>query len=524
MARGDFNGDGIADLAVGVPHEDISPSAGIVIRDAGAVSVIYGSANGLTADNNQLWHQNSAGVEGEAEPYDFFGSTLAAGEFNGDKYVDLAIGIPGEDVGNISNAGAVAVLYGGPNGLSAANNQLWNQGNGVSGVLLDSPETDDYFGAALAWGDFNKDAIGDLAIGVRNEDLVTGSGNTITNAGAVSILYGSTNRLTPAGNQLWTQNNPNILNVGEDQDLFGYALTGGDFNGDSYGDLAIGVPHEDLTTANGSAIINAGAVSVLYGSPNGLSATAGPGNQFWSQGTAGIQEIAEAGDFFGQVLTAADFNRDGRSDLAIGVPLEDLGGLLNAGAVNIIYGSPAGLTNDGDELFTQDSSGTDGEVEDVAETQDRFGSALAAGDFDGDGYRDLAIGVPYEDNRVYFLGPNYIDFVDAGGVNILHGYGAGLTTDPGNFIYEQDVHHPAFPCCMYHNNHFGASLTAWNFGKGSQADLAIGVPGHDRNAGQVDLFYGPVSNSSTVTQAWNQDTPGIEGEAEAGDEFGSAVY
>jgi hypothetical protein len=40
----------------------------------------------------------------------------------------------------------------------------------------------------------------------------------------------------------------------------------------------------------------------------------------------------------------------------------------------------------------------------------------------------------------------------------------------------------------------------------------------------VDLFYGPVSNSSTDTQAWNQDTPGIEGEAEAGDEFGSAVY
>jgi hypothetical protein len=93
------------------------------------------------------------------------------------------------------------VLYGGPNGLSAANNQLWNQGNGVSGVLLDAPETDDYFGAALAWGDFNKDNIGDLAIGVRNEDLVNSSGSTITNAGAVSVLYGSTNRLTPAGNQ-----------------------------------------------------------------------------------------------------------------------------------------------------------------------------------------------------------------------------------------------------------------------------------------------------------------------------------
>src|SRR4030095_4701575 len=95
------------------------------------------------------------------------------------------------------------------------NNQLWNQGNGFSGVLLGTPETDDYFGSALAWGDFKKDNIGDLAIGVRNEDVVNSSGTNIVNAGAVSVLFGSHNRLTPVGNQLWSQSSPGIENDSE---------------------------------------------------------------------------------------------------------------------------------------------------------------------------------------------------------------------------------------------------------------------------------------------------------------------
>ncbi len=522
VARGDFNGDGFADLAIGIPHEDISPSAGVELTNVGAVSIIFGSANGLVAANDQLWTQDSSGIEGEAEAYDFFGAALASGEFNGDMYADLAIGVPGEDVSNIADAGAVNVLYGGPGGLAAANNQVWNQGTSVSGTLLDSPEKGDYFGAALAWGDFNNDNIGDLAIGVRNESIVTGSGPAINSAGAVSVIYGSNNRLSAAGNQIWTQNNPGVASSSEEGDLFGYALTGGNFNGDDYRDLAIGIPREDLTTSGGVAVGNAGAVTILYGSATGLSATAGPGNQIVSQGTAGIQENAEPADNFGMVLAAADFNRDGRSDLAVGVPFEDLGGIQNAGAVNIIYGSANGLTNADDELFTQDSSGSDGSVDDVAETNDRFGSALGAGDFDGDGFRDLAIGIPYEDNRVY-LGLYYFDFVDAGGVNLLHGYGGGLTTDNANFIHELDFHHSTYPGFMRSYNRFGASLTVWNFGKGSEADLVIGVPGDERNAGAVDIFYGPVNENST-TQSWNQDSPGIEGEAEPGDEFGSAVY
>ena len=82
-----------------------------------------------------------------------------------------------------------------------------------------------------------------------------------------------------------------------------------------------------------------------------------------------------------------DFNDDGYDDLAVGVPYEDVGAIANAGAVNVIYGSPNGLTPAGDQLWHQDSPGILGR----AEANDRFGAALAAGDFNGDGLTDFMI-------------------------------------------------------------------------------------------------------------------------------------
>jgi hypothetical protein len=72
VAAGDFNGDGFADLAAGVPSED-----GNGISDAGVVHVIYGSAAGLSSAGNQFWTQDSPGVLDDAEATDVFGSALA---------------------------------------------------------------------------------------------------------------------------------------------------------------------------------------------------------------------------------------------------------------------------------------------------------------------------------------------------------------------------------------------------------------------------------------------------------------
>ena len=107
----------------------------------------------------------------------------------------------------------------------------------------------------------------------------------------------------------------------------------GDFNGDGYDDLAVGVPYEDVVTG-GTDNIDAGSVTVIYGSASGLTAA---GNQVWTQGTAGMLDVVEQGDTFGNALAVGDFNGDGCDDLAIGVANEGftnegLGRLAAAGA------------------------------------------------------------------------------------------------------------------------------------------------------------------------------------------------
>ena len=117
----------------------------------------------------------------------------------------------------------------------------------------------------------------------------------------------------------------------------------------------------------------------------------------------------------GAVEVRADFNHDGADDLAIGAPRESVGGLVAAGAVHVLYGSARGLTGAGSQVLTQDSPGVPG----TAESGDTFGAALAAGDFDHDGFADLAVGVELE----VAGGAEG----DVGGVNVLYGSAGGLT-------------------------------------------------------------------------------------------------
>ena len=110
------------------------------------------------------------------------------------------------------------------------------------------------------------------------------------------------------------------------------------------------MPFED------QAATNDGAVNVIYGGPGGLSAA---GNEVWSQGSEGITGTPEAGDLFGYSLAAADFNGDGFTDLAVGVPFEDQAA-TNDGAVNVIYGGPGGLSAAGNEVWSQGGEGVAG--------------------------------------------------------------------------------------------------------------------------------------------------------------------
>ena len=243
-----------------------------------------GSASGLTSTGNQFWHQDSPGIANSINGYEYFGYALAAGDFDNDGKDDLAIGADSETIDGKADAGAVHVLYGGNSGLRATGSQFWTQNSGGVGEAC---EANDRFGSTLGAGDFNGDGYLDLAISAMDEAV----GDKKT-AGSVHILYGSANKLIPAGSQVWSQDSNGVAGAASGGDCFGSLLISADFDGDGKDDLAIGVPYEKVGAAD-----NAGAINVLYGTgTKGLKAT---GNQLWSQDSTGIADKADKNDNLG---------------------------------------------------------------------------------------------------------------------------------------------------------------------------------------------------------------------------------
>jgi hypothetical protein len=312
--------------------------------EAGSVSVLPGSVGGLTSAGGALFTQ----VGGTVEAGDLFGFAVAAGDFHGDAFADLAVGAPDENVGSTADAGAVSVLPGSAGGLTATGGTLFTQ-------VGSQAEPFDLFGFALAPGDFDNDTFVDLAVGAPFESV----GPTV-DAGAVSVLPGSAGGLTAAGGALFTQ----VGGTVEAGDQFGFALGAGDVDNDGFADLAAGAPAERVGSTAG-----AGAVSVLPGSAGGLGAV---GGQLFTQ----VGGAVETDDSFGSALAAGDFDGDTFADLAAGAPFEDVGSIADAGAVSELPGSAGGLTATGGRLFTQDTPGVPG----TAQELDLFGSTLVTGD------------------------------------------------------------------------------------------------------------------------------------------------
>jgi hypothetical protein len=493
---GDFDVDGFDDLAVGVPGQDVDGA-----NSAGGVHIIYGTASGLSGSSDDFITQDSGSVLDRSEAGDHFGACLVAGDFNDDGEDDLAIGVPGENIGTTADAGAVSVIYGSTLGLDAVGppaDQFIHQNTpGTPGVS----EEEDLFGSALGAGDFDSDGRDDLAVGAPGEDV-----SDLVDAGAVNVFYGANGGLATGpisgivSPQLWYQDIAGVVDSSQRRDEFGASLASGDFNGDGEDDLAVGVPGQRVDGAK-----RAGGVHVLNGGGSGLSAA---GDKLWTQDI--LADDPEELDRFGATVASGDFDSSGDDDLAIGVPEED----GSTGAVHIVYGSNDGLDAGSDQFFTQDDMATG----DPAEGDDLFGASLASADFedDGDDDDDLAIGVPGEDG-------------EAGAVEIVYGDPTlGLDpTDPNQQHLSQDTFDVGEDAES--GDEFGHDVLAGDFNDDAEFDLAIGVPGEEvageGNAGLVNVIYsnGTFLDPSVVPdEFWTQDAS-LEDDPEAGDRFGAAL-
>jgi FG-GAP repeat len=267
-----------------------------------------------------------------------------------------------------------------------------------------------------------------------------------------------------------------------------------DVNKDGKDDVPLGSPAEDV-----GRLKDAGTVTIAYGD--------GAGKFGFSDGRSlSLNDLgldSAAGDRFGASLLTADLNGDGCGDLVVGAP----GRASGSGIVVVIYGQPPGTGEFGDniQVLAQGRTGAPGS----AEAGDAFGTSLAVTGSNAAGNpTQLWVGAPRED--ISLPGPNAVD----AGIVLVYPTKTGAYL-PTTGITSRQQGAGGVSGTAETGDHFGQSLA------GSETTVLVGVPGEDlgtkKDAGLVQAFV------SGAPSAWTQDSPGVPGTAETGDQFGASV-
>lgn len=381
----DFNGDGHVDVAIGT-------LATVQQRPfSGLVAAVYGTGTTLNTARRQRIDESLSWVPGTPQQDEAFGAALASADFNSDGHADLAVCAPTQKETAFEFVGSLTILFGTPNGLTRA-----------SRVVANCDE--------VATGDINRDGRPDLAVvGADQAYVVYGSAGLSNPGGIVPRKFGPTGpdvfarRALAVGDLTGdgyadvvfgasVRNGVRILLYrggasGLSTTLFQQVSTEltesadvGDINGDGYADLATG---NSTSTVTGQ--MAAGRVRVWYGSSSGLNISRGV--TILGQNSPGIPGGPEHADHFGLSVALGDSNGDGRADLAIGAPYEDIDASEDAGNVTVVMGGSAGLDFARVSDIRQSTIGGG----DANEPRNRFGSALVFRDLNGDGRAELMV-------------------------------------------------------------------------------------------------------------------------------------